>query len=340
MIGEGLDGVEVLRAEEEVKGDAAALEFAEAGEDVRAEEPVGVGFIVDGVSDPLEGGIALEPVEDVGQVGRGEVGPGDDAPDKGVVAGEGEEPFGFAGIGGGLNGDRAVEAVAFEDGLEVSGEKVAGDGPRGVHPGVGEEGEVPEMLMGVDAHGFQCMSLHPEVRGRIRTNVKRRNLLMMLTAAGLRGSEARFPEVAFENLNGEKIVVPGGLKGERNVLLLGFVQAHQTAIDTWLKVLPELTGPHPEYAYYELPVISRTNPMMRWFINNGMRSGIPDKGQRARTITLYLDKGPFKKALGIEREDVIVVLVVDRAGKVWWRAEGPAEAGNVSSLQRFVNGKA
>jgi len=75
-------------------------------------------------------------------------------------------------------------------------------------------------------------------------------------------------------------------------------------------------------AYYELPTIKRMNGMVRFFIDNGMRGGIKDQQQRARTMTLYIDKEPFKKALNLPTEDRIYALLLDKAGSVIWRSEG------------------
>ena len=61
---------------------------------------------------------------------------------------------------------------------------------------------------------------------------------------------------------------------------------------------------------------------MCWFINNGMRGGIPDKEQRARTITLYIDKEQFKKSLGLGSEDQIYAVLIDKSGKVIWNEAG------------------
>ena len=44
---------------------------------------------------------------------------------------------------------------------------------------------------------------------------------------------------------------------------------------------------------------------------------------RAATITLYIDKGPFKRALDITTDDRIEVLVVDRRGSIQWQRSGP-----------------
>ena len=63
--------------------------------------------------------------------------------------------------------------------------------------------------------------------------------------------------------------------------------------------------------------------MVRRFIDGGMARGIPEKATREATITLYLDKAPFREALSITTEDRIVTLLVSRDGRVLWRgAEG------------------
>jgi hypothetical protein len=54
-----------------------------------------------------------------------------------------------------------------------------------------------------------------------------------------------------------------------------------------------------------------------------MRLGIPDKKAREVTITLYLDKQAFRKALDMPDEERIYVLLVNRKGEVLWRVEGP-----------------
>ena len=63
-----------------------------------------------------------------------------------------------------------------------------------------------------------------------------------------------------------------------------------------------------------------------------MRRGIPDPAVRAATITLYIDKAPFKRALRISDEDRIHVLLVDRDGRVHWRAEGPFDPAAAEQL--------
>ena len=132
-----------------------------------------------------------------------------------------------------------------------------------------------------------------------------------------------FPSLTFSNLNGQEVAMPGGLAGERaNLVLVAFLQKQQKDVDTWLKPLPAIQRAYPGFRYYELPTIKRMNALVRYFIANGMRGGIPDKEQRGRTITLHIDKEPFKKALGITSESTIHAFLIDKSGKVLWRQEG------------------
>ena len=132
-----------------------------------------------------------------------------------------------------------------------------------------------------------------------------------------------FPSLTSSNLNGQEVSMPGGLAGERsNLVLVAFLQEQQKDVDTWLKPLPAIQQAHPWFRYFELPTIKRMNGLVRFFINNGMKGGIPDKQQRERTITLYIDKEPFKKALGIVSESTIYAFLIDKSGKVLWRQEG------------------
>jgi len=93
----------------------------------------------------------------------------------------------------------------------------------------------------------------------------------------------------------------------------------------------------PQLHYHELPTIDRLDPLARWFIDNGMRRGIPDEGARER-ITLYIDKTPFEQALQLPTEKTIYALLVDRSGNVLWRAEGDCDKTKAASLQEFLKG--
>ena len=67
-----------------------------------------------------------------------------------------------------------------------------------------------------------------------------------------------------------------------------------------------------------------------------MRAGIPDRTARATTITLYLDKEPFRNALEIPDEETIYPMLVDRQGHVLWRTEGEWTPEKGEELEQIV----
>ncbi len=148
----------------------------------------------------------------------------------------------------------------------------------------------------------------------------------------------QFPSVTGSNLQRRKLDLPEGFEGELNLVLIAFQQWQQSQVDTWIPFAKQLEEAHPAFRYYELPTIQRLNALARTFINEGMRAGIPDPVARERTITLYIDKSAFKQALQLPREDDIYVLLLDRRGRVLWRAEGSFTQEKGESLVAAVPG--
>jgi len=136
------------------------------------------------------------------------------------------------------------------------------------------------------------------------------------------GTTAVFPEVRGSNLDGREFNLPKDFEGELNLVFIAFQREQQALVDSWVPLAKTLTARHEGLCYYELPTIYQANSLVRWFINNGMRRGIPDPHARETTITLYIDKEPFRTALGISHEQTIYVLLVDAGGRVIWRNEG------------------
>lgn len=132
----------------------------------------------------------------------------------------------------------------------------------------------------------------------------------------------QFPRVEGRNLEGERFVLPSDFKSPLNVVLVAFQREQQSDVDSWTPFLKALAARRRDLQVYELPTLGRRYRVMRSFIDGGMRRGIPDSAVRAATITLYIDKAPFRESLRLRDEDRIYVLLVDRTGRVFWRAEG------------------
>ena len=164
------------------------------------------------------------------------------------------------------------------------------------------------------------------------------SLALAMTLAGPADS-LRFPTVTSENLEGRTLTLPADFSGDRNVVFVAFLMQQQKDVDTWSPWLRQTLPKHPGSDFYEIPTIQRMVAPMRWVINRGMRGGIPDRAVRERTVTLYIDKAPFKQSLGITTESVIQVLLVDRAGRVLWRTTGPFTPAKATELEKALAGR-
>jgi hypothetical protein len=131
-----------------------------------------------------------------------------------------------------------------------------------------------------------------------------------------------FPKIKAENLNKVEVEVPDQLEGDPRVLIVAFQQWHQRLVNSWVPFLSTLTEKFPRFDFYELPTIRKMNFVYRRFIDGGMRAGIPSMDTRRRTVTLYIDKDPFKEALEINSEETISLFLIDSKGEVLWREEG------------------
>ena len=131
-----------------------------------------------------------------------------------------------------------------------------------------------------------------------------------------------FPEIEGTSLSLVEHHIPGSLAGQVNLLLIAFRQWQQRDVDTWVPTAAALAAEHAGFRAYELPVISKIYRPVSGFIDGGMRSGIPDSGVRDSTITIYLDRKRFLRALDINSVDEIVPMLVTPDGEILWRTTG------------------
>jgi len=149
-------------------------------------------------------------------------------------------------------------------------------------------------------------------------------------------SSPRFPDVTGRSLNGLTMHLPADFEGDLNLAVVAFKRHQQEDVDTWTPQLRALAAQHPGLRVYELPTLAGGYRIMRSFIDGGMRRGIPDSSVRAATVTLYVDKKPFKAALRIPDEDRIQLFLVERGGRIRWRAAGRYDAETFAALEAAV----
>jgi hypothetical protein len=161
----------------------------------------------------------------------------------------------------------------------------------------------------------------------------------LLPEAHRKDNAVLFPPVQGSNLERRQFRLPGDFEGERNLVLIAFRREQQFDVDTWSAPIKGLRERFPDLRFYELPTIKRGNPVFRFWLDSAMRAGIPDRTAREQTITLYLDKEAFRAALDLPSEETIYALLVDRQGRVLWRAEGPFTEAKGRELEGFLSAR-
>lgn len=141
-----------------------------------------------------------------------------------------------------------------------------------------------------------------------------------------------FPTVNGTNLRREKLMLPQDFAGDYNLLFIAFQQWHQEEVNTWIPLAESVEAQFPGLVYYELPTIRALNSFSKFFINEGMRAGIPNPKSRERTITLYLEKDDFRTALKLQDEEHIFALLIDHQGNELWRARGSHNQSSEAAL--------
>lgn len=146
----------------------------------------------------------------------------------------------------------------------------------------------------------------------------------------------KFPTVTGSNLEGRKFTVPRDLEGELNLIFVPFQRWHQDWVDISVPEAKSLVQAYPRLRYYELPTLPRMNLLYRTSLDLGMKMGIPDRAAGAATITLYLDKEGFRRALDIPDEETIVPLLITRQGDILWQTAGPYAPEKARTLLQAV----
>jgi hypothetical protein len=147
----------------------------------------------------------------------------------------------------------------------------------------------------------------------------------------------QLPDVSGYNLERQKMRFPTDFDGQLNLVFIAFQRWHQDVIDGWIPSVAQLSQTFPNLSYYEFPTLPNGNLFYRTMLNEGMRAGIPDRATRSRTITLYLDKAAFRRALAIPDEQLVWLYLFDQNGTTIWRASGAYTSEKEASLKAALS---
>ena len=161
------------------------------------------------------------------------------------------------------------------------------------------------------------------------------------TGAGSANAAANlFPTIAAEALDKTPITIPKQLEGQPNLLLLSWARDQAPEIDTWTAVAQALEHSYPTIRVYRMLVSPPENALYRWWDSSSLRNAETDPELLHWTVPLYTDEVALQRALGLSgSRHAVVAVLVDRAGHILWKAQGPSSSATRSGLLAAVQGK-
>ncbi|MFP5230604.1 MAG: hypothetical protein ACLGXA_23550 [Acidobacteriota bacterium] len=155
---------------------------------------------------------------------------------------------------------------------------------------------------------------------------------LQLPLAAQSPGQPTFPSITSYNLNKQKVTLPSQAEGQIDLLLLSFRPEQQTDINSWLPAAQALQHLNFQFRYYQIPVAEKENFVFRWWESSSMRSDQTDPETWQWIVPVWLDRKKFFRDLGIPNDKQVVALLIDRQGKILWRASGPMTADKRAAL--------
>ena len=148
-----------------------------------------------------------------------------------------------------------------------------------------------------------------------------------------------FPTISAEALDKTLLTLPAGLEGRQNLLLLSWARDQTPQLDTWTAVAQALQHTQTDFRVYRMLVSMPENALYRWWDNASLRAQETDPDLLHWDVPLYTDKAALRRALGLSTdENAVVAVLVDRAGRVLWKAQGASTAATRASLLAAARG--
>ena len=165
-------------------------------------------------------------------------------------------------------------------------------------------------------------------------------ILVFVLAAVMTGNAAQpivLPTVSFDTLSKQRLTLPADFHTDRNLLLLYFDLTQQADVDRWNDVMDGWRAKDSSLTAYTSLVSSQKNFLSRWWQNSSLRSAISEESRWPTTLPIYVDKHIFDRRLEIASEKQVVLLLLDRKGRVLNRVSGPPTGSSRSAMQAALN---
>ena len=147
---------------------------------------------------------------------------------------------------------------------------------------------------------------------------------------------ARVPSQQAADLNGRTLNVPADLGTKPALWLIAFEREQQREVDRLFALVAPLQKADPALQVWEIPVIEDPGSVVRFFIDNGMKNGIPSTTTRGRVVTLYVaSRTAWLRTTGLPSAKESIAAVVAPDGRIMgWRMQ--SEIADQAALRALI----
>jgi hypothetical protein len=134
------------------------------------------------------------------------------------------------------------------------------------------------------------------------------------------------PSTPAKTLTGRAITLPGSDHAQ-TLLIVGFSKASSAAVKAWWLQAADLCKAHPAVACYKGAVLQDVPSFMRGMIVGGIKRDL-SATEQDDFVTVVDNEAAWKQAFAFSAADNAYLAIVDRTGKVLWRATGEDKEAN------------
>ena len=161
---------------------------------------------------------------------------------------------------------------------------------------------------------------------------------VLASAAALSGTPARaagdtIPALHGVVLTGSVVDLPQALSGKEGVLVIGFSQSSREEVTAWGRRLAWEYRDSNRVIYYEMPVLAGVPKLLRGWVLKKVSEGVPERA-KSRCLPVLDHEADWKAAAGYAKDEDAYILLVDSAGRVTWRTQGPLDDAHFAELKR------
>jgi ATP10 protein len=144
-----------------------------------------------------------------------------------------------------------------------------------------------------------------------------------------------FPSITVKTLAKEEMNLPNATLGKPTVLCVVFEQNSQAKVDTWTTAILE-NYKNDSVNYLEIPMISAGYKWVSNFIDNGMRSGVP-QNLHTHVATYYGKLDSYKQQLKMTDKNSCYLFLLDKQGIVQHIDSSVANEQKLNTLFTQIN---